>query len=66
MSTVVESTSRSAKTVERTTLLDLVWRVDHETRDEETTVETITDLLASGRVQLTGNFRDVPVERFLG
>jgi hypothetical protein len=65
MTSKAATISQARETVEQTTLLDLVWSVDQATHDEEATVSTITDLLTSGRVRLTGNFRDVPIETLL-
>jgi hypothetical protein len=50
---------------QHTTLLELVVRLGGEIEDEEATVNAVSQLLRSGRVQLTGNFRDVPVEKLL-
>jgi hypothetical protein len=41
----------------RTTLLELVTLLSHLTESEEETLAMARSLLASGRVQLTGNFR---------
>jgi hypothetical protein len=49
----------------RTTLLDLVWRLGAEVESEEATVAAVESMLANGRVELSGNFRGVPVERIL-
>jgi hypothetical protein len=51
--------------VVRTTLLDLVWRMAEESDAESQLVEAVEQRLRSGSVRLTGNFRDVPVERLL-
>jgi hypothetical protein len=40
------------------TLLDLVWAVNEYTDDPDEIVEAVYRLLDSGRVRLTGNFRD--------
>ena len=42
----------------RTTLLELVTLLSELTESEEETVETARALLASGKVKLTGSFRD--------
>jgi hypothetical protein len=47
----------------RTTLLELVWRLGEEAESDATVVATVEPLLRTGRVQLTGSFRDVPVEQ---
>ena len=39
------------------TLLDLVSAVSEETPDDGEVIDTVLDLLRSGRVRLTGNFR---------
>jgi hypothetical protein len=39
------------------TLLDLVSAVSEQTEDDGEVVDTVLDLLRSGRVRLTGNFR---------
>lgn len=48
-----------------TTLLELVQAVAEQTHDDREVVATVRHMLRSGRVRLTGNFRDVPVEKFL-
>jgi hypothetical protein len=47
-----------------TTLLDLVRAVSEVATDEREVVATVTHLLRSGRVRLTGNFRDARAEDF--
>ena len=42
----------------RTTLLELVTLLSELTESEEETVETARALLASGKVKLSGSFRD--------
>jgi hypothetical protein len=49
----------------RTTLLDLVWRLGAEAESDVAVVAAVEPLLRSGSVQLTGNFRGVPVEQIL-
>jgi hypothetical protein len=49
----------------RTTLLGLVWGLDPQAESDAATVAAVESLLLSGRVQLTGNFRDVPVEQIV-
>ena len=45
-----------------TTLLDLLWKLQGaEELSEEQLVETILSLLAEGRIQLTGTYRDILV-----
>ncbi|MDJ0789920.1 MAG: hypothetical protein QNK05_24245 [Myxococcota bacterium] len=44
----------------QTTLLELVQVVSEVARNEREVVATVKDLLRSGRVRLTGNFRDDP------
>jgi hypothetical protein len=51
--------------VVHTTLLDLMWRTAEETDGESELVADVEQRLREGSVQLTGNFRDVPVERLL-
>ena len=41
-----------------TTMLDLVHEVSRETRDDVETVNRVVVLVNSGRVRLTGSFRD--------
>jgi len=48
----------------RLTLLELVGVVCEVTEDDREVVATVVHMLRSGRVELTGNFRDVPVEVF--
>jgi hypothetical protein len=43
-----------------TTLLQLVQLVSEVARDDREVVATVRELLRSGRVKLTGNFRDNP------
>jgi hypothetical protein len=50
---------------ERTTLLDLIWRLGAEAESDAAVVAAAESLLQNGRVRLTGNFRDVPVEQIL-
>lgn len=45
-----------------TTLLDLVRAISEVTDDDHEIVATVQHLLDSGRVRLTGNFRDFPSE----
>jgi hypothetical protein len=40
-----------------TTLLDLVYALSEVTQDEREIIATVFELLRSGRVRLTGNFR---------
>lgn len=47
---------------EGTTLLDLVRSIAEVTDDEQEIVATVMHMLRSGRVRLTGNFRDAPIE----
>jgi hypothetical protein len=49
----------------RTTLLDLVWRLGAESESDAAVVSAVEPMLRNGRVKLTGNFRDVPVEQIL-
>jgi hypothetical protein len=56
---------RPGDAVVHTTLLDLVWRTAEETDGESELVADVEQRLRAGSVRLTGNFRDVPVERLL-
>lgn len=45
-----------------TTLLDLLWQLEGaEDLSEDQLVETILELLAEGRIRLTGTYRDILV-----
>ena len=55
---------KAANSAIRTTLLDLVWRLGSETRRDEEVVDNVIDLLTSGGVELSGNFRGLPVSCF--
>ena len=47
-----------------TTLLELVRVIGEVTSDDREVVATVQHMLETGRVQLTGNFRDVAPEVF--
>jgi hypothetical protein len=42
----------------QTTLLNLVWTVSHVTETDQQTVALVAALINSGRVQLTGTFKN--------
>jgi hypothetical protein len=46
--------------VAETTLLSLVQSITDTGADEQTVVDTVVTLVCSGRVRLTGTFRNVP------
>ena len=48
-----------------TTLLEVVRVLGEITTDEHEIVATVLWMLSSGRIKLTGNFRDCPIEDFL-
>ncbi len=54
----VEQSSPKAVARCSTTLLDLVWRIGEVVDDDRAVVDEVLHLLESGRVRLTGNFRD--------
>jgi len=45
----------------RYTLLELIEAVSEVSESEEEVVATVTYMLRSGRIQLTGNFRNAPI-----
>jgi hypothetical protein len=47
-----------------TTLLELVRALSEVTEDDREVVATVQHMLETGRVRLTGNFHDLPVEIF--
>ena len=65
-SLVSHSPARADRAPPDVTLLDLVWAASETSAGEQETVATVSDLLASGRARLAGNFRGVPVEAILG
>jgi len=58
-------TTRSdcGQTVLETTLLELVSVMSSVENSDEVVVARVVELLQRGGVKLTGNFRDVPLER---
>jgi hypothetical protein len=48
------------------TLLELIDAVSEVSESEEEVVATVSHMLNSGRVRLTGNFRDTPIAQFCG
>ena len=48
------------------TLLELVKAVSEVSETEQEILATVTFMLNSGRVRLSGNFRDTPVEKLCG
>jgi hypothetical protein len=65
MSAIEPTHSGEAGEVLRTTLLDLVWKASEEEEREEQLVAGVEQRLRGGQVQLTGNFRGVPIEQVL-
>lgn len=49
---------------ESLTLLELVYAISAICEDDQIVVKTVVKMLASGRVQLRGNFRGDPIEDF--
>jgi hypothetical protein len=49
---------------ESLTLLELVYAISAIAQDDKVVVKTVVKMLASGRVQLRGNFRGDPIEDF--
>jgi hypothetical protein len=45
------------------TLLELVKAISEVTEDEKEVVATVMHMLRNGRVRLSGNFHDEPIER---
>ena len=48
----------------RLTLLELVGAVSEVTSDDREVVATVVQMLRSGRIELCGNFRSVPIDVF--
>lgn len=48
----------------QTTLLDLVRAVSESTEDDAEVVSTIVHMLRTGRVELSGTFRNEPIDSF--
>ena len=48
------------------TLLELIEAVSEVSETEQEVLATVTYMLNSGRVRLSGNFRDTPVEKLCG
>jgi hypothetical protein len=48
------------------TLLELIEAVSEASETEQEVLSTVTYMLNSGRVRLSGNFRDTPVEMLFG
>jgi hypothetical protein len=48
------------------TLLELIEAVSEVSHSEQEVLATVTYMLNSGRVRLSGNFRDTPVEKLCG
>ncbi len=48
------------------TLLELIDAVSEVSETEQEVLATVMDMLNSGRVRLSGNFRDTPVEKLCG
>jgi hypothetical protein len=55
--------SDHGQTILETTLLELVSVMTSVEKSDETVVAQIVELVRGGWVKLTGNFREVPVER---
>lgn len=58
----VETTQAEDARPQELTLLELVAAVGDVTDDEREVVATVKYMLSSGRVRLTGNFHDEPIE----
>ena len=56
-----EVESASPEEPRRYTLLELIEAVSEVSESEEEVVATVTFMLRSGRIRLTGNFRDTPI-----
>ena len=61
----VETTEDQPSRPQQFTLLELVEAVSEVTDNELEIVATVSHMLASGQVRLTGNFNGVPVELLL-
>ncbi|MAG32816.1 MAG: hypothetical protein CL908_18215 [Deltaproteobacteria bacterium] len=48
------------------TLLELIEAISEVSESEQEVVATVTSMLNSGRVRLSGNFRDTPVAKLCG
>lgn len=48
------------------TLLELIEAVSEVSETEQEILATVTYMLSSGRVRLSGNFRDTPIEKLCG
>lgn len=48
------------------TLLELVEAVSEVSDSEQEVIATVTYMLSSGRIRLSGNFRDTPVAKLCG
>ncbi len=48
------------------TLLELIEAVSEVSNTEQEVLATVTYMLNSGRIRLSGNFRDTPVEKLCG
>jgi len=48
------------------TLLELIDAVSEVSDTEQEVIATVTYMLSSGRVRLSGNFRDTPVTKLCG
>ena len=62
--TVVALSDRMQSSTIETTLLALVQAVADVADNEREVVATVVSLLRSGRVRLTGTFRDAPLSSF--
>ena len=56
--------SGGGKLTIRTTLLELVRAVSESADDDREVVNTVLQMLRSGHVQLSGSFRDAPIDEF--
>ena len=63
LATRLDSTPTDKVTIQ-TTLLDLVRAVSETTDDDVEVVSTIVHMLRTGSVELSGTFRNEPIESF--
>ena len=61
----VETVQHEQSKAQELTMLELVEAVSEVTDDEGEIIAAVAHLLSSGRVRLTGNFHDEPVEDLL-
>lgn len=66
--TSVSTSTQASESEDATpfTLLELIDAVSEVSDNEQEVIATVQYMLNSGRVQLTGSFRDEPVEKLCG